>query len=306
MVYISAFMEVFITLSNEKIKNGLFYAGLTGDEYRTISHSIRRNSRHTLHTASFVGSLLLFILIITSFFVNSLAKNHALYFFGFISLLAIYIITKLFLKKKPELTYWLAYALITVIFIFGIFLGVPHSPTNTAVTFCVMIFALPILFSDMPIRIDIYLAVMTIIFCVCTLNEKPKNIATIDLTNAISFMFLSIVVNYHITKSKFNGLLMRHYVEKERDTDDLTKLMTKAAFKRDAQYYIEDNKSECALLVIDIDNFKSVNDTMGHAYGDAVLRIMGECINDTFDKPSLLGRFGGDEFVILLPHKKTL
>ena len=65
---------------------------------------------------------------------------------------------------------------------------------------------------------------------------------------------------------------------------------------------MELNPSKPAMmLVIDLDNFKHINDTFGHAYGDAVLRLMGECIRSNFRENDYKGRFGGDEFVVFLP-----
>ncbi|SCJ35887.1 Bacteriophytochrome cph2 [Anaerotruncus sp. 2789STDY5834896] len=59
-------------------------------------------------------------------------------------------------------------------------------------------------------------------------------------------------------------------------------------------------RSLCALLMIDLDNFKQVNDTYGHLYGDYVLGEVGKLLQSTFAAGSIVGRFGGDEFIVLL------
>lgn len=56
-----------------------------------------------------------------------------------------------------------------------------------------------------------------------------------------------------------------------------------------------------ALLFIDLDNFKSVNDTLGHAYGDKVLCHVADCFRQVLRSSDLIGRVGGDEFVAFLP-----
>lgn len=56
------------------------------------------------------------------------------------------------------------------------------------------------------------------------------------------------------------------------------------------------------MIMIDIDHFKKVNDTFGHATGDCMIRALAGCANDTIRLSDLLFRFGGEEFVVLLPE----
>ena len=61
-----------------------------------------------------------------------------------------------------------------------------------------------------------------------------------------------------------------------------------------------------ALLMIDVDHFKRVNDVHGHLAGDLMLREIGRAVADTVRQPDLLGRFGGEEFTVFLPHTDEL
>lgn len=63
---------------------------------------------------------------------------------------------------------------------------------------------------------------------------------------------------------------------------------------------------DAALLMIDVDLFKSVNDTHGHLAGDLMLREIARAITETLRQPDLLGRFGGEEFTVFLPHADPL
>lgn len=85
------------------------------------------------------------------------------------------------------------------------------------------------------------------------------------------------------------------------DTDMLTGLTNKAATERMIREYMEEHPNEQALMfVLDIDNFKKINDTMGHAFGDEVLRSLGRQIRIFFRVTDVIGRTGGDEFMIFL------
>ena len=55
---------------------------------------------------------------------------------------------------------------------------------------------------------------------------------------------------------------------------------------------------ECALIVLDIDNFKNINDTFGHLYGDAVIAMAAGGIKTVLEDSDIIGRFGGDEFFV--------
>ena len=61
-------------------------------------------------------------------------------------------------------------------------------------------------------------------------------------------------------------------------------------------------KRPLACLMIDLNNFKQVNDALGHAVGDQLLRLAASTLSDSLRQTDILARYGGDEFVIVLPH----
>lgn len=85
--------------------------------------------------------------------------------------------------------------------------------------------------------------------------------------------------------------------------DPLTKILNRNyldSFLKDEQWdWLKLEK--CSLLMIDIDNFKEINDTKGHLWGDEVLKSMASYLKDYFRHSDKIIRYGGDEFLILLP-----
>ncbi len=82
------------------------------------------------------------------------------------------------------------------------------------------------------------------------------------------------------------------------ERDPLTGLLNKKAIELHIQRHL-DAENPGALFMIDLDNFKAINDNFGHAYGDDVLREVSEKIITTFRSDDLIGRIGGDEFMVL-------
>lgn len=89
----------------------------------------------------------------------------------------------------------------------------------------------------------------------------------------------------------------------QAQTDALTGLYNKEAIKTRVELRMKDNIADImqALLIIDVDYFKQVNDTYGHLCGDAVLSDISDILRKHFRASDLIGRIGGDEFLVYMP-----
>nr|WP_288975621.1 sensor domain-containing diguanylate cyclase [uncultured Blautia sp.] len=83
-------------------------------------------------------------------------------------------------------------------------------------------------------------------------------------------------------------------------SDSLTGLKNKRALEREMDTVIEESGNAGAFLILDLDNFKNVNDTCGHPQGDRVLQLFAACMKNTFRGDDFTGRMGGDEFVVFM------
>jgi diguanylate cyclase (GGDEF)-like protein len=93
-------------------------------------------------------------------------------------------------------------------------------------------------------------------------------------------------------------------LEEEANTDSKTGLLNATAWDIEADRAvrrIERLDGNATVLLLDLDNFKQVNDEHGHLIGDQVLAAVAAAIRDVVRDDDLVGRFGGEEFVVLLP-----
>ena len=90
-------------------------------------------------------------------------------------------------------------------------------------------------------------------------------------------------------------------LKKRVEIDPLTGLLNKAALTEKITQSLHGDDTHCALFMVDMDNFKSINDTYGHQAGDTALVRTGEALREAFrGHEALVGRVGGDEFMALL------
>lgn len=114
--------------------------------------------------------------------------------------------------------------------------------------------------------------------------------------NLVNFM----VIARNVTRQK----AMEQAIRQLAEVDSVTGLSNRLAFMSRLQMVLEQNTASAqnfALLYMDLDGFKQVNDTYGHAAGDKLLQVVGQKITDTLRNSDQVGRIGGDEFMVLLP-----
>lgn len=98
---------------------------------------------------------------------------------------------------------------------------------------------------------------------------------------------------------------LREKLHRLATTDPLTGVSNRRHFMTRSQYELDRTKrysSQSALMILDLDHFKKVNDTYGHAIGDTTLKIVSEAVMSSLRKVDEFGRLGGEEFGILLPE----
>lgn len=142
-----------------------------------------------------------------------------------------------------------------------------------------------------------------------TLALLPHEIASLIIGAPLLALTIGNVVSVMIISSflereKRRQRLMRA-LEHEASVDPLTKLQNRRTFERAALRAMNDNRMnarKCALILIDIDHFKAINDRWGHEMGDLVLSGVAAMIRDNVRKSDVVVRYGGEEIALLMPN----
>ena len=146
----------------------------------------------------------------------------------------------------------------------------------------------------------------------CGILDKRFDIITLQVPPEISLLFItlnilliSIIVFtlfYYFVKSEDN---MRVQLEELANTDPLTELPNRRSFFSLANLEFERaqrGSQPFSILMLDIDYFKAINDTFGHDVGDSALKAFAALLKEQCRKIDIMGRYGGEEFIILLPE----
>ncbi|MGS2721710.1 sensor domain-containing diguanylate cyclase [Paraglaciecola aestuariivivens] len=138
------------------------------------------------------------------------------------------------------------------------------------------------------------------LYLVNSLNARQNNslLAFIELTlYIVVLLLLGLVIGYFLLAYLQNEFANKH------QNDPLTKLPNRAHLDWRFQQIISEEKPLCAVMV-DIDHFKKINDTYGHVVGDQILVAFAELLKSLLRSADVIGRWGGEEFLMLLPDTK--
>jgi diguanylate cyclase (GGDEF)-like protein len=134
------------------------------------------------------------------------------------------------------------------------------------------------------------------------LPEQERNTAI--LLDFLLPLFLGAPATFYFANKLRQLAIANHKLERYASTDSLTTVLNRGAFTSLVEGYLAEVRAEerrGALLVVDADNFKSINDRYGHDRGDLALKAIAQTIKSMLRGADIVGRIGGEEFGVFLP-----
>ncbi|MDO4796495.1 MAG: GGDEF domain-containing protein [Coriobacteriales bacterium] len=283
------------------IRNYFFYCGIEKDEYNAIKRDAYASNFEVWRILHFLMAAVFGALFIGSLRYGLMRANGWLYLLAFVySVIAI--VPFFVLKKDSIVAQLLIYLSISLLFLFGCFLSMSR-PDTPAVTFIAFLLITPMFMIDKPFFMAIELGVAATVFLLWGYSVKPYDIWLIDFGNVVAFTVVGVFLNVIANSLRIKEFVLTRELSIQKDTDDLTGLKNKGALTREINQFLADESTDQGILfVMDIDRFKSINDTYGHDVGDDVIRQLGGFLGKAFTADEIVGRFGGDEFIAFITN----
>ena len=139
----------------------------------------------------------------------------------------------------------------------------------------------------------------------CARTAEGDELLTIQQPDGVRYIMLRSTIEGHakigLAEDVTATVLERKRIEHERDYDILTGLYNRQAFNRVCTelFAAPERMGVAALMMMDLDNLKHINDTYGHDWGDQYIRRTGECLRDNTPAGTVCARLSGDEFLVL-------
>ncbi|WP_194191474.1 GGDEF domain-containing protein [Clostridium chrysemydis] len=133
------------------------------------------------------------------------------------------------------------------------------------------------------------------------LMNRQLKILELAFVIGIAIILILIIVTQKLNKVLKEKQKSENILKELVNYDYLTRVCTRGYGEELINEKLKNNKVTIAIL--DIDNFKKINDSLGHSYGDDILRKLGKVLKDSVSKDEIIYRYGGEEFVIAFISK---
>lgn len=183
------------------------------------------------------------------------------------------------------------------ILLVALLMGTYFDPQKQAISIVIFVCILPLFIIDRPLRSAGYQICFALLFMYMSYTMKPQEIFLADIRYLPIYLMLSISANYFTLIERVEGVQNFVMLQNESEKDSLTSLLNRKVGEDKVKALLQQHVSG-TFSILDIDNFKTFNDTYGHQAGDEILRHVSGVIASVFRGYDVVWRLGGDEFAV--------
>lgn len=283
------------------IRNYLCSCGIDKDLYKSVKKNAYISNFEVWRFLHILMDVL-FAALFTVAMINDFVGINKWFYLGALVYSGIATIFFFILRKDSLGGQLLIYLSMSVMFLFAAFIT-QNKPETPAISFMAFILIAPMFMIDKTYFMIIELVAASSIFLGWMYVVKPHDIWMMDLVNTIIYTIVGIFIHIIACSIRIKEFVLIRKINMQKDIDELTGLKNKAALTRAINKFVKDeNDNKGIFIVLDIDYFKKFNDTYGHDMGDSILHQLGAYFRQKFVKDEIVGRFGGDEFIIFIKN----
>lgn len=280
--------------------------------FKECIENVNKSNLYMMRKVCMYTSIIYSLLLILAHFVVPSFKIHGVHFL-IIPLMIVYYFINLHLRKpwvhiSTHMTGIICgifyFSLVIIIMLFDA-VAVSERP---AVWTPLVIALFPMVYIDKMYKYGCEELIAIIIYAIIAYFHKQPELYIRELYMLVAAYVLSMLSAHIILVMRSREGLAMIELKELSSLDKLTHVLNKDALMQRMESHYEHKKPEesCAMLMIDLDNFKDVNDNLGHDSGDRLLERVGQLLIDNFRAYDIIGRYGGDEFVVLMPKMNDM
>lgn len=170
-------------------------------------------------------------------------------------------------------------------------------PNRMGVIFMILLLALPCSILDAPFRVILFTTAASVVYVALSMVYFDGEVFMSDLIRLILVNVLSAIGSVHMSGIQIDLIRQNRNTLDTAEHDGLTAILNRRGGEVTINSCLKRSEGD-AFLLIDVDNFKHINDTYGHRTGDLVLQSVAAVVGAIFRSDDVVMRMGGDEFVV--------
>ena len=283
-----------------KFINVILYMGLEKEQYRIVQREIDSSNRSNVVVFSTIGAVFFLALtIIAALPGSAMRPNIGLYGAAAVLMGLIFAANRFWGSKSKMITWFSVLFFMLVLLGFGIYLAVVVSPGERIATYLGMLMAVSSIFCISPLNYALVICAVNLVLGIMLMRVQTGNLLMENLINIAIFGLVSIVVATYLMDIKASKYWSDHLNEHLIEADQLTGLYNRRSYDHRLDM-LRCEKKTAGIVMLDVNQLKKINDTLGHKAGDELICGASTCIRQVFSKYGTCYRIGGDEFAVIL------
>lgn len=215
----------------------------------------------------------------------------------FLCLLIVYIRR---IRKNPRYMTLLFYLMEIPVLTLTALMGSVLDTNSQMFTFGIMLIALPMFILDRPVRVSVFIISFAVLFALIDFHAKDEALFLVDMRHLVMQAFVALILNNYILFTRIANIMKVSSSIDSAEHDQMTGLYNRGGGDSKIRSYLAGGIAGTFIL-LDVDDFKHVNDNYGHSTGDEVLKKVSQALVQSFRQNDVVMRMGGDEFIVYAP-----